>query len=192
MTHTKHYSEFFIDYFRVTQCKGGGWTALEKDHQNEIAKVVYTCQVLLSLKECFHLTPKLEQLVHAGIASLEDICVSNPLFQQLLKLKSLYAWKDFVSIDSLVAQTLYKLDRKIGDFGGRLNSYSFELVFSLEVLLDCDLLSNLSSKARRRYEVMLNSLLKQGPQYLPDISHYSWMLDIKLRLIFEADYFENK
>jgi len=175
-------SDFFTDYFLATQGEDGSWTALSENYQNDIAKIVYTCQVLLALKECFSLTPGLKQIGIKGIGSLENIGVSNPLFQYLLKLKSLNAWKDYASIDSLKDQTIYRLENKIGDFGGRLNSYSFELMFSLEVLLDCDLFSELRDETKRKYEVQLDSLLKQGPSYLPDISHYSWILDIKLRL----------
>ena len=129
MKYATGYLDFFVDYFRATQKEDGGWGPLGENRQNDIAEIVYTCQVLLALKECFSLTLDLKRIVKNAIGALENISTSNPLFQYLLRLKSLNAWKEYASIDSLIEQTIYRLENKTGDFGGRLNSYSFEIIF---------------------------------------------------------------
>jgi len=170
-----------MEYFEAIQRFHGGWGSLH--FQPTTAELIaYTSQVLTSIYECLQSTSQREEAVRKGVVALRDTHHPNPLFHNLLRIKGLHVWPEYVDTSQLANETLYLLERKLGEFGGRENRASFELAFSIEVLLECNLWQEMSQTARRRYQRLLLFYLNQKPDYLADVSHYSWMIDLAIRL----------
>ena len=167
--------DFFKKYFVLSQnTYDGSWT----HHQDEniIAKTVYTSQVLIAL----HYLPRdseLSKTVKKAVNFLLTTKTKNNLYDVYLKLNALSYWEEYIPKQELDR----KLQREVinyFEYGGRLNSFSFELCFILETLLKTKVIETININIKKRIDDLLNAFISQPFDNVVDISHLIWAINL--------------
>lgn len=167
--------DFFKKYFINSQNSyDGSWT----HHQDEniVAKTVYTSQVLIALY-FLPLDSELSKTVKKAVNFLLTTKTKNNLYDIYLKFNALSYWEDYIPKEELDR----KLHREIinyFEYGGRLNSFSFELCFILETLLKTKVIESLNIDIKKRIDYLLNDFISQPFENIIDISHLIWAINL--------------
>ena len=171
-------AKYFLSVIKEQQdSKEGCWkSASDGDHI--VNKTVYTCQALVTLRDCFQENSTVNALAKKGVRFLENTEVGGKLYDVFLKYHAFFKWPELIPADEYIEKLYDCLVKDYGEYGGRSNAESFELCFFLETALSADMYEGLPVDVRDRYEKLLNHYLNQPDETIKDFSHYLWATNI--------------
>ena len=165
--------DLFTAYFLESQnLYDGSWC--HKYDKNIVAKTIYTCQVLVTLSH-FPKNKYIIESVKKAINFLLTTKTDNNLYNIYIKINSLSFWEEFIPKSELYRK-LHKEVKNYFEYGGRINSSSFELCFIIECLLNTQQYKKVEPNIKKRINTLLKSFINQPIENIIDISHYSWAL----------------